>query len=131
MPTFLFQKLVRDNIKAMHEAHGHEVHSKILNKQDLQKALFVKLHEEADEVASAVTRQELLNELADMYQILDEIRENAEIGMEEVRTVQDAEVIRRGGFRTGLYIEKVFMPDEDNKWVIYCRERPEKYPEVK
>lgn len=130
MPTFKFEKLVRDNIKQMHEDAGHEVYSRQLENDELRQALCEKLHEEADEVADAKTKQEMTDELADMYQILQELRDNAGISEAEVQQVLQAEQQRRGGFITGLYIEKVTMPDENNKWVAYCRERPGKYPEL-
>ncbi len=37
---------------------------------------------------------------------------------------------RSGDFMDGHYVETVHMPDDSDKWVKYCREYPEKYPEV-
>ena len=131
MPTFQYKKLVRDNILGWHNDRGHEVDGKKLNGLELRKALCEKLHEEADEVDTAQDRDELIGEIADVRQILDDLCAEEGISESEIATAQKAKFVRKGGFRQGNYIDTVTMTDENDKWVLYCRKSPEKYPELK
>lgn len=130
MPTFRYHKLVRDNIWRWHEEAGHEVTGAQLEGEALRAAMTQKLHEEADEVTSATTRKELVEELADVQQLLDDLCESQGVDAAEVRKLQQQKRQKKGGFLEGYFIETVTMPDEDDKWVQYCREDPLKYPEV-
>lgn len=130
MPTFQFKKLVRDNIAQWHVESGHEPTVIVLQNRELQVALCDKLHEEADEVHSAATREELIEEIADVQQIIDDLLVHSDISVAELKAVQTVKRERKGGFSKGIYIEKVYMPNDDDKWAAYCRKNPEKYPEL-
>ncbi|MNL51049.1 hypothetical protein D3C87_1741160 [compost metagenome] len=89
-----------------------------------------KLHEEADEVSSAASREELIEEIADVRQILDDLCAEVDISEAEVTTSRAKKLAKKGGFRDGCYIETVTIPNENDEWAQYCRKSPEKYPEV-
>ncbi len=130
MPTFKYAKLVRDNIWRWHEECGHTVKGRKLQGAELRKKLSEKLHEEADEVSAAVSREELIEEIADVRQILDDLCTEEVISEDEIIAAQTKKSARKGGFRGGHYIETVTIPNEDDEWAQYCRKSPEKYPEV-
>lgn len=130
MPTFQYKKLVRDNIPGWHRENGHTVKGRTLTGRDLRAALCEKLHEEADEVDAALSKQELTEEIADVEQILHDLCAEEGILPSEVETARLAKADRKGGFRTGAYIETVTIPNEEDKWAQYCRQDPGKYPEV-
>ena len=130
MPTFKYSKLVRDNIPVWHDNRGHAVSMKKLSGEKLKQALCKKLHEESDEVADAQTKDELIAEIADVQQILSDLCAIEDISDEQVEAVRIEKLGRKGGFMSGYYIESVTMPKEDDRWVIYCREYPNKYPEI-
>lgn len=130
MPTFLFKKLVRDNIWSWHEEAGHTVDGTKLKRSELSKALREKLFEEVDEVQTAQTSNELIEEIADVRQLLDDICAHEGIDTQLVEAAQAAKRSRKGGFLKGMYIDTVYMPEDDDKWVEYCRKTPEKYPEL-
>ncbi len=130
MPTFKYAKLVRDKIWGFHEADGHTVIGKKLTGVELRRALCEKLHEEADEVDTALTKEQLTEELADVRQILDDLCAEEGVLEAEVKTAQAKKFAKKGGFQGGRYIEMVTIADENDKWVQYCRSSPDKYPEV-
>ena len=130
MPTFKYAKLVRDNIADWHLQSGHTLVSYQLTKADLLRALVGKLHEEADEVSVSETQESLIEELADVQEVLLAIAEHEGITLGDIEAVRMAKASRKGGFSKGIYIESVTMPNEGDKWVQYCRQSPDKYPEI-
>ena len=131
MPTFRYEKLVRDNILGFHKESGHTLVVRKLEGTELKQALLHKLHEEADEVPLETEKtDEVIEELADVQQVLDDIKQLYGISDDELSATQCEKRERKGGFLHGDYIESVTMPNEDDKWVKYCRKQPEKYPEV-
>lgn len=129
MPTFRYDKLVRDNIVQMHHDAGHSVVSRSLTGSELRDALIRKLHEEADEVHSAADRTELIEEIADVQQIIEDLCVHLSISQSELLDAQTIKKNKKGGFASGSYIETVTMPQAD-QWVAYCRANPTKYPEI-
>lgn len=130
MPTFRYAKLVRDNIPEFHKESGHTLVRHKLAGAELVTALVEKLHEEADEVSGALNRDELVEELSDVQQIIDDLCAVSNISKDDIATVMTKKAARKGGFLQGEYIDTVTMPNEDDKWVAYCRRSPEKYPEI-
>ena len=131
MPTFKYAKLVRDNIPAFHEESGHTIAAKQLTGKALSNALIEKLHEEADEIDSALTKEELVEEIADVQQIINDLCIINDISNNDLERAITKKVQRKGGFLKGAYIDTVTMPNEDDEWVTYCRKSPDKYPEIK
>lgn len=130
MPTFAYKKLVRDNIPGWHVKNGHTVRGRQLEGEELKVSLCQKLHEEADEVSGALSREELIEELADVQQVLRDLCEAQGIAFSEVQAAMEQKAARKGGFSQGEYIDTVTIPDEHDKWAQYCRASPDKYPEV-
>ena len=97
---------------------------------ELRAALCQKLHEEADEVDSAASRQELIEEIGDVQQIINDLLATQSITQAELEASIAKKTARKGGFQNGEYIESVTIPNEDDEWAQYCRRAPEKYPEV-
>lgn len=131
MPTFRYDKLVRDKIAQWHVESGHTPTYRHLEGEEHIKALCKKLHEESDEVDGALTTEELAEELADVQQIIDDICAIKGITKTELEQTQQKKRDRKGGFLDGVYIEQVYMPNDADKWVTYCRKEPTKYPEIK
>lgn len=130
MPTFRYAKLVRDNIPGWHREHGHMVVGRQLTGDELRNAFCQKLHEEADEVHTASSREELIEEIGDVQQIIDDLLANESITKEELASVMEEKRQRKGGFARGEYVETVTIDDENDKWAQYCRASPDKYPEI-
>jgi len=130
MPTFKYAKLVRDKIPGWHVEEGHTVKGRQLSKEELKAALIEKLREEADEIDGALSQEDLIEEIGDMQQIIDDLCVVMGIRKEALAAVIAKKTDRKGGFLNGEFIETVTIPNEDDKWAQYCRQAPEKYPEV-
>lgn len=130
MPTFTYAKLVRDAIPSFHEEAGHTLVSRTLTGKELSDALIDKLHEETDEISNALDTDELLEEIADVQQIINDLCKVHDITEADLTRVIAKKAERKGGFLQGAYIETVTMPNENDEWVEYCRRSPEKYPEI-
>lgn len=131
MPTFEFNKLIRDKILALHIEAGHDIAYKKLTGEELKTKLRSKLHEEADEIPiRAAADDEIIEEMSDVQQVLDDLKREYGITDEQVAAKQQAKFAKKGGFADGVYVESVTLA-EDDEWTAYYRAAPDKYPEVK
>lgn len=130
MPTFRYDKLVRDNIAQFHLDAGHTPVVTRLKGKELVAALCKKLHEEADEVDGALSEAALAEEIADVQQIIDDLCAVANISKTEVEKAREKKEKKKGGFQKGVYVETVYIPNEADEMVTYCRRDPEKYLEI-
>lgn len=128
MPRFIFNKLVRDKIVSQQIAGGAEPSYRRLDTEEHASALITKLHEEADELASAAP-EDLAGEIADIQQVLDDLCHLHGIPQATVAAIQAKKLHARGGFADGIFIESVETA-EDDQWTAYYRKHPERYPEL-
>lgn len=128
MPRFSLQKLVRDNIVAQQTREGAIPTYHTLTGKRLAEALVTKLIEEAREIPTD-DAVEAVKEIADVQQVLDELKRTLGISDEAIAVAQQAKLMKNGGFQKGHYIEAVDIADDDNFWVGYYRKEPTKYPE--
>ena len=63
-----------------------------------------KLIEEGLEVKQANTREQLLEEIADVYEVLDALLVHCDIDQSEVQTVKEQKKQERGGFSAGFIL---------------------------
>ncbi len=130
MPKFVFDKLIRDKILQLHIDAGHTVDYKELSGVELKDKLRAKLHEESDEIPiREMGDDEIIEEIADVQQVLDDLKRTYDITDDQVQSAQQAKYNKKGGFANGIFIESVTLPESD-EWVAYYRKSPEKYPEV-
>ena len=90
-------KLVRDRIPEIIRNSGNQCETITLSNLDYIKALRNKLVEEAQEAAIAPP-EELAQELADVYEVMDALMAASGIEPEKVREIQKEKRSRRGGF---------------------------------
>lgn len=129
MPDFVFNKLVRDNIPSLQKKEGAETTYRTLSTEEHALQLRTKLVEEAGEVNESATRKELVSELADVLQVLESLCEAEGVSLDEVRKAQADKRDHAGAFNDRVFIEKIRLA-EDDKWVAYYRDKPERYPEI-
>ena len=102
-----YGKLVRDGIPAIIRKNGEEPITTVLSSRELKWALFEKLIEEAVEVRKATSHKKLVEELADVEEVLSEICKFHRISTKEVFTAQVKARKERGGFKGAIFLEGV------------------------
>ena len=91
-------KLIRDCIPQIIEESETQYDIEILPEEEYRFALFEKLIEEAKEMAIS-TPDELVTEIADLYEVIDAILATHQISEGDVRKKQNQKRKERGGFQ--------------------------------
>ena len=131
MRYFRFEKLVRDSIVVhMEENNQKPTGVRTLSDEEFIAELIRKVIEEAKEMKGAMDREELKEEIADVFEVLDYLKEVLNLSNSEMEEIKEDKIEKNGGFSSRTYIEKVGVT-EDNKWFQYYLDNPDKYPEVK
>lgn len=102
-----YNKLVRDNIPQIIEASGKSYEVKILDDAAYEEALKAKLMEEMNEVQSAQSDEELIEELADLYEVLTSLIAAKGLSNEQFMNVVNSKNEKRGSFREKLFLVQV------------------------
>jgi predicted house-cleaning noncanonical NTP pyrophosphatase (MazG superfamily) len=129
MRVFKQEKLWRDKMIAKAESQGSVLHWRRLNDADYDKQLRLKLLEEADEVRVAQSRDELMGELADIYEVFSSLCILHNFSKEEIIAIQEKKRAERGGFDERKFVDTAEHPD-GSYLAEYCLAEPEKYPEI-
>jgi predicted house-cleaning noncanonical NTP pyrophosphatase (MazG superfamily) len=127
---FIGNKLGRDKSLENLIADGITPQYRYISGHELRVALQRKLIEEAQEVHDTNDKKEIIDELADVLEVIDGLRKAYDISMDDVLKAKAEKLQRRGGFETGWYLE-TFELEDDNPKVAYFRKTPDKYPEIK
>lgn len=97
-------KLVRDKIPQIMEAGGQTPVTKVLSDEEFGQALRDKLIEEAEELRKARDKATLIEELADVSEIIETILETEGVSPSQVKKVQLEKRKERGGFKQKLLL---------------------------
>ena len=126
MPTFLINKLVRDKLPFGEMIPYNRV---IIENAEFIALLKTKLQEEAAEVQEANNSDELLDEIGDVYEVLDNLIRAEGLSWEKVHEMRLLKKQQRGGFEGRIFGVAVDIPETHPSLEKY-RGQPEKYPEV-
>ena len=125
---FKMEKLVRDNIPQILEEQGAKVFHRIMNENEYYKYLKLKIMEEANEVLAAKSRDEVIEELSDLIEVIKNIQSLHKIENDELENARIAKKSLKGGFEDRVYIAKILIP-RGHKLAGYYLARSEDYPE--
>ena len=126
MPTFRFNKLVRDGIVSQMQQKGDQPHWRHLGHTEIVDACFNKLTEE---VAELRLDSELVNELADVQELLQCLAREVGISQQKIKIAQRQKRLAAGSFRQGIFIDWVVVPPH-SPWLSYYLQHPDKYPQL-
>lgn len=127
---FKQNKLWRDKLIEAMENKGSKIHFNILNDAEYIEQLKIKFLEEAQEVAQAKTKEQLLEELADILEVIAAIAKIYNFSLEDVQRIQQKKFNERGGFYSKKFIT-IAEHQVGSFGEQYCLKDPEKYPEIK
>lgn len=106
-----YNKLIRDYIPDRIEKKGGKYETRVLSEKEYEKELKKKLYEESKEIINA-PKYELLNELADVLELIKTIAEYYKISFKDVEKYQIKKKKERGGFNKKLFL---IWSSDDNK----------------
>lgn len=127
--TFLQNKLGRDKLVEIMAKRGSLVTWRHLNDQEFDDQLRIKLAEETEEVAKACSRDELIAELADVFEVIDSLAKFHGISQQEIIKTQTQKRHEKGGFEGRKFFQTAQHP-VGSPAEHYCLADPTKYPEV-
>lgn len=124
---FGVRKLVRDRMPDLMRAEGLRVLERTLEEAAFLDALKEKLLEEAGEVRAASGGEELLEELADVAEVLAALVAASGFTAEELEARRLAKRAARGGFEGRIFSVAV-EAEEGSPASAYYLARPDRYP---
>lgn len=98
-------KLVRDGIPGIIAADGMHAISRILSDPEYELALIDKLAEEQRELALADTTEAMLEELADVQEVVNALADYL-ASRAELERVRLEKYAKRGGFEKRIFLER-------------------------
>jgi len=107
MNAKFYNKLIRDNIPSIIEKDNKISIVTVLDDKQFLTELKKKLIEESKEVVNTETRDELINELADIQEIIDKLKEVYIIDQDEIVAVQSKKAQKNGKFDKKLFLISV------------------------
>lgn len=110
MRKFLSNRLFRSSIITKLEAAGSELKKRVLSADDFDQELRKKLLEEAAEVAAAKTPSELLEELADVFEVVDTLCSLYNVQKDVIFAIQAEKRIKKGIFKPDTFVEIAAHP---------------------
>jgi predicted house-cleaning noncanonical NTP pyrophosphatase (MazG superfamily) len=126
---FRVGKLIRDGmLEAMHR-QGLRTFERVMDEHEFRTRILDKLVEEAVEVQGARTREELIEELADVHEVLLAVAASHGLSRDEIEARRLEKRSQCGGFEARIYNEAVETTEHDAAASYYLA-RPNKYPRM-
>ncbi len=105
MKKIYYNKLVRDNIQKLIEEKGETCEMRaISDNEEFKVELLKKVIEEANGLAHSRTKNEFLNQYADLMTVMDALLEQMEITDEEVQNEVEKNIDSKGLFENKCFL---------------------------
>lgn len=102
-----YNKLVRDNIPQIIKDSGKKCSVRILNDEEYVKALKEKIVEEAKELLEAKTSEDVIEELADLYEVVEALLIEGKIDLLAIKKKRIQKNMEKGAFDERVFLEYV------------------------
>ena len=106
----IYNKLVRDKIPEIIASQGKRVTFRALQGVELRQALKDKLIEEVQELINAETFEQIVEEMADVQEVLSAMQSELTIrtiSTPEIESEKNSKRDEKGGFDKGYFLESV------------------------
>lgn len=110
----IYNKLVRDKIPEIIKNNNEIPITKTLNEVEYKKELENKLLEEYNEVISASKKDDYLEELADMLEVIEALALVQNENLEYILKIKSEKKKKRGGFTNKIFLEKTISKENDD-----------------
>lgn len=127
--TFKVKKLVRDLVPSILRGKGVVVHDTSLEQEEYIQQLIEKLQEEAEEVKDSQNADELIEELADVLEVMQSIALANDLSMEEIEKKRLEKRSAKGGFEKRMYAHHIDI-EENSPVIHYYLKKPTQYPQI-
>jgi predicted house-cleaning noncanonical NTP pyrophosphatase (MazG superfamily)/SAM-dependent methyltransferase len=112
-----YNKLVRGRIPEIIEAHGEIPVTRVLNDNEYEHALIEKFAEEQKELADADTTEKIMEELADLQQLVWDTAEHID-SIERLNTITAQKAAERGSFAARIFLERTIESNELRQYTV-------------
>ena len=129
MRRFKQDKLWRSSLVDRMKNQGSIVHTKELSSREFDDELRKKLVEEVQEVCLAETTPQIMEEIADVYEVIDQLTQHHKINVEQIKRIQTEKREDRGSFTPDSFVAYTDHP-KGSFGEKYCLSDPKKYPEI-
>jgi len=129
MRKFYQNKLWRDKLIAIREKAGAIVHTVPLAHAEYKEEINLKLIEEAEEVLDANTHAKMVDEISDVFEVIDCILDFHGITMQEILKHKEAKFLQFGSYKNQVLVDYVEYP-ENSQEAKNCLKNPNRYPEL-
>lgn len=99
-----YNKLVRDKIPEIIKSKGAKGKFRKLTPKQFKKYLLLKVGEEASALPTIKSKMEIANELADIIEVIEEIKKLMKISEKEIKNERKKNFDKKGGFDKRLFL---------------------------
>lgn len=103
----VYNKLVRDLIPNIIRESGSECDVRTLSEREFKRALVTKVVEEGQELMQASNKHEMIDELGDLYEVIETLMMVYKIDKREIDNYRIKKNMTKGGFEDRVFLEKV------------------------
>lgn len=103
---------------------------KELNEEEYISNLKDKLIEETKELAQSKNKENVIEELADVQEVIEALKSTLKIKDKEVEEKRKKKNDKNGSFSKKTYVDYLGLADND-PWLDYYLKNSDKYPEIK
>jgi predicted house-cleaning noncanonical NTP pyrophosphatase (MazG superfamily) len=107
MTLLTYNKLVRDKIPEIIQKEGKNCTTKTLSNKEYKVELKRKLVEESTELLKTKTNEEMLEELADIYEVIEAILFEEKFDIKDIQEKRVCKNMQKGAFETKTYLQEV------------------------
>jgi len=101
-----YNKLIRDRISEIIKAAGEKPYWRVLGRKEYTKELKKKILEEAKELIKVKNKEEIINEIIDIQELIDILVSELGLTKSEIQKQQKIKNKKRGGFKKKLFLIK-------------------------
>ncbi|CQR47513.1 hypothetical protein BN1058_01836 [Paraliobacillus sp. PM-2] len=102
-----YNKLVRDKIPEIIKKDGKSITTTILSDEAYRDSLYKKLLEEVEELIAADSSSEIIEEAADLLEVIEGLVKLNGSSIQEVEQVRANKKDQRGGFDKRIFLQEV------------------------